>query len=109
MKLLLDENLPKKLKRDFPEHTIYTVSDKGWNSKKNGELLALMILNDFDVLITFDQNLAHQQNFDTYPILVPVLIASKNTYEVLSSLIPYIKVELEKPLRRGSIRISEEG
>jgi predicted nuclease of predicted toxin-antitoxin system len=23
MKLLLDENLPKKLKRDFPEHEIY--------------------------------------------------------------------------------------
>ena len=37
MKLLLDENLPKRLKADFPEHEIYTVRDKGWNGKKNGE------------------------------------------------------------------------
>jgi predicted nuclease of predicted toxin-antitoxin system len=42
MKLLLDENLPKRLKKDFSEHEIFTVGDKGWNSKKNGELLALM-------------------------------------------------------------------
>ena len=34
MKLLLDENLPKKLKTDFPEHEIYTVTDKGWNGVK---------------------------------------------------------------------------
>lgn len=57
MKILIDENLPKKLKADFKEHDIFTVRDKGWNSKKNGELLALMIENGFDVLMTFDQNL----------------------------------------------------
>lgn len=34
MKLLLDENLPKRLRNDFSEHEIYTVRDKGWNSKK---------------------------------------------------------------------------
>jgi len=43
MKLLLDENLPKRLKLDFPEHEIFTVSDKSRNSKKNGELLKLML------------------------------------------------------------------
>jgi hypothetical protein len=66
-----------------------------------------MIANNFDILITFDQNLSHQQNFDTYPIAVIVLIASKNTYEVLSLLIPKIKTELAKPLQPGSIQISE--
>jgi predicted nuclease of predicted toxin-antitoxin system len=43
MKLLIDENLPKRLKIHFPEHEIYTVHDMGWNSKKNGELLKLML------------------------------------------------------------------
>lgn len=62
MKLLIDENLPKRLKQDFVEHEIFTVRDKGWNSKKNGELLELMTAENFDVLITFDQNLEHQQN-----------------------------------------------
>ncbi len=27
MRLLLDENLPKRLKLDFPEHEVYTVRD----------------------------------------------------------------------------------
>jgi predicted nuclease of predicted toxin-antitoxin system len=29
MKLLLDENLPKRLKENFSEHEIYTAADKG--------------------------------------------------------------------------------
>jgi predicted nuclease of predicted toxin-antitoxin system len=55
MKLLLDENLPKRLKEHFEEHEIYTVRDMGWNGVKNEELLKLMIADEFDVLITFDK------------------------------------------------------
>jgi len=51
MKLLIDENLPKRLKIDFPDHEIFTVSDKSWNSKKNGELLELMFYEGFDFLL----------------------------------------------------------
>jgi hypothetical protein len=79
-KLLLDENLPKKLKLDFPEHEIYTVSDKVWNSKKNGELLKLMLEEGYNVLHTFDKNLQFQQNFLKYPIAVIVLNAQDNAY-----------------------------
>lgn len=107
MKLLLDENLPKRLKRDFSEHEISTVRDKGWNSKKNGELLELMLAENFDVLLTFDQNLEHQQNFEKYPLTVFVLVAEKNTYQVLSELLPNIKTELKKPLEVGAIKIKK--
>jgi predicted nuclease of predicted toxin-antitoxin system len=48
MKLLLDENLPKRLKADFTTHEIYSIRDKGWNGVKNGELLKLMIAEEFD-------------------------------------------------------------
>jgi hypothetical protein len=34
MRLLLDENLPKRLKLDFPDHEIFTDRDKGWNGIK---------------------------------------------------------------------------
>ncbi|WP_299288121.1 hypothetical protein [uncultured Mucilaginibacter sp.] len=45
MKILLDENLPKKLKADFgTEHEVKTVRDMGWLGKKNGELLGLIVL-----------------------------------------------------------------
>lgn len=36
MKLLLDENLPKRLKEHFQNHEIYTVRDMNWNGVKNG-------------------------------------------------------------------------
>lgn len=106
MKLLLDENLPKKLKSDFPEHDIYTVSDKKWNSKKNGELLELLIAEDFDAMFTFDRNLQFQQNFKKYPIAVLVLNAPDNTYLTLKKLVPDIKNILTENLPTGTILIN---
>ena len=90
MRLLLDENLPKRLKADFPDHEIFTVRDKGWSGIKNGELLQLMIADKFDALLTFDKNLQHQQNFLKYPISVFVLSALNNTYDQLKPLSPLI-------------------
>lgn len=107
MKLLLDENLPKRLKKDFTEHEIYTVTDKNWNGKKNGELLALMLNENFDALLTFDKNLEHQQNFEKYPIAVFVLIAENNTYSVLSKLVENIKAELEQPIKTGTTKVQK--
>jgi predicted nuclease of predicted toxin-antitoxin system len=106
MKLLLDENLPKKLKSDFTEYEIFTVRDKSWNSKKNGELLELMSAESFDVLITFDQNLEHQQNFEKYPVTVFVLVAENNTYQILRELVENIKTELNKSLQSGVVKIT---
>ena len=101
MKLLLDENLPKILKQHFPEHELYTVRDKGWQSKKNGELLALMLNDGFDALITFDKNLRHQQNFVKYPIAVVVLNAFGNAFPFLEPLIPLLRERLNQPLPSG--------
>lgn len=91
MQLLLDENLPKRLKLDFPEHEIFTVRDKGWNGIKNGDLLDLLIQNNFKALLTFDKNLQHQQNFTKYTITVFVLSASINSYDELTKLSPKVK------------------
>ena len=105
MKLLIDENLPKKLKIDFPEHEIFTVSDMGWNTNKNGELLKLMLEKEFDTLLTFDKNLQYQQNFAKYPITVFILNAEDNTYVTLKPLIPIMLQHLDKELKPGSIEI----
>ena len=105
MRLLIDENLPKRLKLDFPEHKIFTVTDMGWNSKKNGELLKLMLNENFDVLLTFDRNLQYQQNFAKYPIAVFVLNAEDNAYLTLKPLVPKIHQQLNANLKAGSIEI----
>lgn len=104
--MLLDENLPKRLKLDFTEHKIYTVRDKGWQSTKNGELLKLMLQEGFDMLITFDRNLKHQQNFAKYPIAVLVLNAVGNSCAELQPLVPAIKQQLNEPLIIGATIIS---
>src|SRR5437870_2107540 len=91
MRLLLDENLPKRLKLDFPEHEIYTVRDKQWNGITNGILMRLLVENSFDALLTYDKNLQHQQNFSKYTITVFVLTAKINRYVELTKLTPIIK------------------
>lgn len=107
MKLLLDENLPKRLKQDFPEHEIYTVRDKNWNGMKNGDLLKLLIENSFDALLTYDKNLQHQQNFSKYPLTVFVLTAKINQYKKLTSLTQKVKTYLNSgQMPIGTIIIS---
>jgi predicted nuclease of predicted toxin-antitoxin system len=108
MKLLLDENLPKRLKTDFTEHEIYTVRDKGWNGIKNGQLLKLMEENGFDVLLTFDKNLQYQQNFQKYNMTVFILSAKNNTYLEMQKLTGKIRDYLTNAsLRAGTIVIQE--
>ncbi|SRR2546423_5455866 len=107
MKLLLDENLPKRLKDDFATHEVYTVTDKSWNGVKNGELLELMLSERFDALLTFDKNLQHQQNFRRFNLTVFILSASSNTYNELTKLSAIILEKLEiGDLHPGPIVIS---
>lgn len=107
MKLLLDENLPKRLKLDFPGYEVYTVRDMQWNGIKNGELLKLMLKDSFDALLTFDKNLQHQQNFSKYTLTVFVLTATINTYAELTQLTPKINTYLNVlPLPIGPVIIS---
>jgi hypothetical protein len=62
MLLLLDENIPKRLKGDFAGDKVFTIKECGWNGLKNGILLQKLLENNFDALITFDKNLQHQQS-----------------------------------------------
>jgi predicted nuclease of predicted toxin-antitoxin system len=62
MRILLDENLDRRLKQGFhPMIEVETVAERGWNGKKNGELLTLAAV-DFDAFVTADQILEMQQN-----------------------------------------------
>ena len=77
-RVLLDENIDRKLKRSFdPSYEVVTVPERGWSGKKNGELLRVAEL-EFDVLVTLDRNLQHQQNLPKYALAV-VLILSKSS------------------------------
>ena len=61
MRVLLDECLPRRLKRELVGHDARTVPEMGWASRRNGELLALAAA-EFDVFLTVDRNLSYQQD-----------------------------------------------
>jgi hypothetical protein len=106
MRLLLDENLPKRLKQDLKEHEVYTASDKGWTGISNGKLLQFLIEYEFDALLTFDKNLQYQQNFAKYTITVLVLNAPDNSYLTLKTLARKIKEVLSTELPKGPVEIT---
>ncbi|MEO6286224.1 MAG: hypothetical protein ABIN80_25785 [Dyadobacter sp.] len=91
MKILLDESLPRKLRQDFGiEHEVWTVRDKGWLGKKNGELLNLMIKDHFEIFVTVDRNLTYQQNIERLAVTIFVLCAFNNRRETLKLLVPKV-------------------
>lgn len=66
MRVLVDECLPQQLTQWLSaaraNWTVLTVQDAGWASMKNG-LLLRTANGAFDVLVTADKNMHHQQNF----------------------------------------------
>jgi predicted nuclease of predicted toxin-antitoxin system len=106
MKILIDECLPKKLKHAFVGHEVHTVPEAGWASKKNGELLRLMT-GVFDVFITMDSNMRHQQTLATFPIRFILFAAHNNKLETLLPLMPQVREALEAT-QPGDVVIIQE-
>jgi hypothetical protein len=100
VRVLLDECLPKRLKPELVGHDARTAPEMGWASKTNGELLALAAA-DFDVFLTSDRNLSHQQNLSAFDIAVVVLVAASNRIDDLRPLVPRILEVLPTATHRG--------
>jgi hypothetical protein len=66
----------------------------GWTSLSNGALLR-QAAPLFDALLTADQNIEFQQNLNTLPMAVVVLVADSNRLESIEPLIPAILQVLE--------------
>lgn len=88
MRILVDECVPRPLKRELADYEIRTVVEMGWSGKKNGELLRLMSQEGFTILLTTDQNLRYQQNLQQAGVAVVVLVAPSNRLPDLVPLIP---------------------
>ena len=83
MKVLLDECVNKRLKSHLSEFEVYTVNEMQWCGVKNGKLMSLCVANQFDIILTIDKNMIHQQNIEKYPITIVVFNASTSKMEEL--------------------------
>jgi predicted nuclease of predicted toxin-antitoxin system len=76
MKVLFDQGTPAPLRNQLPNHTVETAYERGWSNLKNGDLLTRAEAEGFDVLVTTDQNLRHQQNLSGWRLGVVVLLTT---------------------------------
>ncbi len=104
MRVLLDECVPRRLKRELPGHEVLTVTERGWSGVKNGELLALAVA-EFDAFLTVDQNLKYQQNLQTFPIGILLLVARDNRLKTLLPLMPDVREALAEIKAGEFVRI----
>ncbi len=91
MKILLDESVPRLLKRRIPHLNISTVQEMGWAGIRNGELLRRAEAQ-FDVLVTSDQNLRYQQNLSGRKLAI--LVLPSNQVPVVVHLLPLVETTL---------------
>ncbi len=101
MKILFDHCVPAPLRQSFPAHEVRTTAQMGWEELQNGQLLASAAAT-FEVFLTVDKNLKHQQNLGTIHVAVVILDTVKNTLDSLLPLVPAVESVLPT-LRPGQI------
>jgi predicted nuclease of predicted toxin-antitoxin system len=62
MRILLDHNTPAPLRYSLEDHQVETAYGRGWAALTNGDLLTAAESAGFDLLITTDKGIRHQQN-----------------------------------------------
>jgi predicted nuclease of predicted toxin-antitoxin system len=73
VRILFDQGTPVPLRRVLTQHEVVTAHERGWSQLNNGDLLDLAEIEGFDVLVTTDTNLRHQQNLVSRRIAIVVL------------------------------------
>lgn len=102
MRILLDECVPKQLKKVLSGHHVLTVSDLGWAGLKNGDLLQ-RAAGDFDVILTVDTSFRYQQNLSRLNLCLVVVSAKTNDINDLLPLIPALLKALSEPVPPGGV------
>jgi predicted nuclease of predicted toxin-antitoxin system len=105
MKILIDENLPHKLRNALSGHACFTTTYMGWNGIANGELLRIAAANGFDALVSNDRGLEYQQNQDDLPLSVVVLLAKDNKLKTIESMVPALIASLNNLKPRTFVKI----
>ena len=105
MRVLLDEELPIRLRLHFAEPAnVETVEYRGWKGQKNGALLRVAE-DHFDVFVTMDDNLPDQQHLQQFDLAAAILRARSKSLRDLLDLVPELERRLPE-LRAGeAVRI----
>lgn len=98
MKILLDHNVDRRLRRFLPGHQISTTREMGWETLANGVLLKTATAAGFAVFVSIDKKIEHQQNLRTLPLPVFIIDAPSTALASLLPFAPFILALLKEPL-----------
>ena len=73
MLILFDHGTPRSIARWLQGHTVVEAIARGWDRLANGALLRVAEEAGFDVLLSTDKNIQHQQNLKGRRIAIVVL------------------------------------
>lgn len=104
IRVLLDENLPRRLKGALNADAV-TVPERGWGGIKNGRLIQLAAAA-FDVLLTMDRGIEYQQNLRGMALCLIVLSAVSNDIDDLLPLVPSINTAMVNAVPGQVLRVS---
>ena len=102
-RVLLDENLPQKLRLHISGHTVVTTAYQGWAGLSNGALLDEAKRAGFDVLVTADQGVNYQQNMQGRNLSLVVLSTNRSIL-VLANISAIVSAIAEVPIG-GFVRV----
>jgi predicted nuclease of predicted toxin-antitoxin system len=94
MKILIDECVPRKLKRRLSDHVCATVPEAGLAGKDNGELLSAAENLGFEVFLTLDKGFEYEQSIAARAIAVLIFRAKSSQIDDLLPLVPRCLAEL---------------
>ena len=109
MRILLDHNLPHKLRTSLSttaRHEVLTASYLKWGELTNGELLRAAEGDGFDVFVTGDQSLAYEQNLSGRRLAIVAL--SANNWPIIKTYIAQILAAMDEALP-GTFQVVECG
>lgn len=106
MRVLLDENLPHRLRNGLTTHELVTVRYQGWSGLKNGALLRAAEEAGFQVFLTGDQTVSHEQNFAIRQIAVVVLSAIE--WHIICHSLQAVQAAIDAAAP-GSLQVIEVG
>ena len=77
MRILFDHNAPRQLRRHLVGHDVDVAEERGWATLVNGAFLDRAEEAGYEVVITADKNMPHQQNLGRRNLALLVLGANR--------------------------------
>ena len=93
MRIIFDNGTPRGVIAALTAHVVEEARSRGWDTLPNGELLDAAEAVGFDVFVTTDRNLSHQQNLTGRKIAIVVL--GKGRWRLIKSQLPAIAAAVD--------------